>query len=175
MKSIKQTRSNRQSKTMSAISRTIGIFLVIGMTQTVSAVDYEGEKSYLVEIPYKVCTIAPLPEDALKKGIVVISTQKAKALFDDDALFYDARRKTHFQKGHIKGAKEIVFDASKAQYTIIELPQNKSQTMVFYCYGETCANSYEAALAVKEFGYKNVYWYSAGYDGWAKKGYPIDK
>ncbi len=175
MKSINQIQSNRQSKTMPAILHTIGILLMIGMTQTVLAVEYEGEKSYLVEIPYKVCTIAPLPEEALKKGIVIVTTQKAKALFDNDALFYDARRKAHFQKGHIKGAKEVIFDASKAQYTIIELPQNKSQAIVFYCYGETCANSYEAALAVKEFGYQNVYWYSAGYDGWAKNGYPVEK
>jgi len=166
--------SNNEFKRLSQTAKRVGVLLVIGLMQTTFAVEYDGEKSFLIEIPYKVCTIAPLPEGAAKQGIVVITTEKAKELYDKEALFFDARSKTHYTKSHIKGAQPVVFDASKAEHTIISLPQNKARELVFYCYGETCANSYEAALAAREYGYKNVYWYSAGFDGWVKKKYPTE-
>lgn len=146
-----------------------------GVTHSLNAVDYGGERSHLFEIPYKACAIAPLPEDAAKAGIVAITTKKAKQLFDEGAYFYDARRRAHYLKGHIKGAKEVLFDVSKAKYTVLELPKDKKHSLVFYCYGESCASSYEAALAVKALDYQNVYWYSTGYAGWIGKNYPVDK
>ncbi len=139
------------------------------------AVEYGGEKSYLHEIPYKVCPVAPLPEEAKAKGIHIVTTKDAARLYKEGAYFYDARRKAHFEQGHVKGAREVLFDVSKARYTVLSLPKDPKTPMVFYCYGLSCANSYEAAAAVKDFGYKNVYWYSAGYAAWHKAGLPIEK
>lgn len=139
------------------------------------AVEYGGEKSYLNEIPYKVCPVAPLPEEAQAKGIRIVTTKEASKLYQEGAYFYDARRKAHFAEGHVKGALPVLFDVSKARYTVLSLPKDPKTPMVFYCYGLTCANSYEAAAAVKDFGYKNVYWYAAGYAAWHKAGLPITK
>lgn len=148
---------------------------VLGVYSPLSAVDYGGEKSYLFEIPYKVCLVAPLPKEAIAKGISPINSLQAKKLFDEGASFYDARREAHFKEARIKDAKPVVFDASKAQYTVLSLPQNKEQKLVFYCYGESCASSYEAALAVRNYGYKNIYWYSDGFNDWNRRGYPVQK
>lgn len=136
-------------------------------------VEYGGEKTYLYEIPYKVCPVAPLPEDARKKGVKIVTTKEAAKLYKEGAFFYDARRKAHFEQGHVKGSYPVLFDVSKARYTVLTLPKDNTTAMVFYCYGETCANSYEAAVAVRDFGYKNVYWYSAGYAAWQKAKLPI--
>lgn len=149
------------------------LIVLAGLSSSSFAVDYGGEKSYLVEIPYKVCTVAPLPQEALDKGIKIVNTAEAKKLFDEGAFFYDARRKTHYEAARIENARAVVFDASKAQYTVLSLPQNKEKKLVFYCYGESCANSYEAALAVHDYGYKNIYWYAHGFEGWQKAQYPI--
>jgi len=138
-------------------------------------VEYGGEKSYLYEIPYKVCPVAPLPEEAKKEGIQITTTKEADKLFKAGAYFYDARRKAHYEQGHVKGAYPVLFDVSKARYTVLNLPKGEKTPLVFYCYGETCANSYEAALAVRHFGYTNVYWYAAGYAAWQKAGLPIEK
>jgi rhodanese-related sulfurtransferase len=148
---------------------------MLGISSALLAVDYGGEKSYLFEIPYEVCIVAPLPEEALKQGINPVSTLEAKKLFNEGAYFYDARREAHFKQARIKDAKPVVFDSSKAQYTVLSLPQNKQAKLVFYCYGESCASSYEAALAVRKYGYKNIYWYSDGFNDWNRKGHPIQK
>ncbi|HEX5622879.1 MAG TPA: rhodanese-like domain-containing protein [Sulfuricurvum sp.] len=140
---------------------------------TLSAVEYDGEKSYMLDVKYDICIIPPQEKDAAAKGINVISVKQAKNLYDQKASFYDAREKRHYNKQHIKGAKLVDFDRSKAEYMVINLPKDKEESLVFYCYGESCANSYEAALAVKKLGYKNVYWLLNGYNDWIAKRYPV--
>ena len=162
-------------KKQSSLTQTFYKALTIGvlsLSSPLGAVEYGGEKSYLLEIPYEVCIVAPLPSEAIEKGITPVSTLEAKKLFNEGAHFYDARREAHFKKGRIKDAKPVVFDASKAQYTVLNLPKDKEAKLVFYCYGESCASSYEAALAVKNYGYKHIYWYSDGFNDWSKKGHP---
>lgn len=164
-------------KNISRLSQAFSKVLAVGLlsiSYPLGAVEYGGEKSYLFEIPYKVCVTSPLPKEAIEQGITPINTLQAKKLFDKGARFYDARREAHFEQARIKGAKPVVFDSSKAKYTVIHLPQDKEEELIFYCYGETCANSYEAALAVRNYGYKNIYWYSAGFHDWNKRGHPID-
>lgn len=136
-------------------------------------VDYDGEKSIMFETAYDVCIIPPQLDDAMAQGINVINTPKAKALYDKKAVFFDAREKRHFSKEHIKGAYPVYFDVSKAEYIVLQLPTDKKQDLVFYCYGETCANSYEAALAVRKLGYKNIYWFLNGFGNWKAAGYPV--
>ena len=149
--------------------------LVLLLAGSLMAVEYGGEKSYLYEIPYKVCPVAPLPEEAKAEGIRITTTKEAADLYKRGAYFYDARRKAHYEQGHIEGAYPVLFDVSKARYTVLTLPKESKIPLVFYCYGETCANSYEAAVAVKNFGYTNVYWYAAGYAAWQKAGLPTEK
>lgn len=151
------------------------IIMILGTGVALQAVEYGGEKTYLHQIPYKVCPVAPLPKEAKEKGIKIVSTKEASKLYKEGAYFYDARRTAHYDEGHIKGAKPVLFDDSKARYTVLALPKNDKTPLVFYCYGLTCANSYEAAVATKEYGYKNVYWYSAGYDAWLKAKLPTEK
>ncbi len=149
------------------------LFAVLLSIAPLSGVDYDGEKSYLMDVKYDICLIAPQENEAAHLGIKVIGAKQAKALHDRQAFFYDAREKRHYNKQHIKGAKHIVFDRSKAEYMAIDLPKDKDESLVFYCYGESCASSYEAALAVKKQGYKNVYWMINGFSEWKSKRYPL--
>ena len=149
-------------------------FLAAALFNPLGGVDYGGEKSYLFETKYDVCVTPPQVEDAVAKGVNVINVKKAKELYDKNAYFYDAREKRHFMKSHIKGAKPVYFDVSKAEYIVIELPKEMKEPLVFYCYGESCANSYEAALAVRKLGYTNVSWFINGFNTWKEKGYPVE-
>ena len=137
-------------------------------------VEYDGEKSFMLETKYDVCIIPPQVDDAIAKGVNVIDVAKAKALYNQKAYFYDARERRHYVKEHIKGAYPVYFDVSKAEYIVIQLPKEKDEPLVFYCYGESCANSYEAALAVRQLGYKNVYWLLNGFPEWKAKRYPVE-
>jgi len=138
------------------------------------AVEYENEKSQLIEAKYNVCVIPPQIDDAIAKGVKVVDVAQAKALYDQNAYFFDTREKRHYAKEHIKGAYPVYFDVSKAEYIVLQLPANTKQPLVFYCYGESCANSYEAALAVRKLGYTNVYWLLNGFGEWKETGYPVE-
>lgn len=143
------------------------------LATSLSGVEYDGEKSIIFETKYDICIIPPQVSEATEKGIKVIDVKTAKKLYDQGTYFFDAREKRHFQKEHIKGAYPVYFDVSKAQYIVIQLPKDKEEKLLFYCYGETCANSYEAALAVRKLGYTNVYWLLNGFNEWKVKKYPI--
>lgn len=150
-------------------SALLAAFLVTAL----HGVEYDGEKSIIFETKYDVCIIPPQVDDAIAKGIKVVDVATAKKLYDEKCHFYDAREKRHYQKEHIKGAYPVYFDVSKAEYIVIQLPKEKDEKVLFYCYGETCANSYEAALAVRRLGYTNVYWLLNGFGEWKEKKYPV--
>lgn len=143
------------------------------LATSLSSVEYDGEKSIIFETKYDICIIPPQVSEATEKGIKVVDVKTAKKLYDQKANFFDAREKRHFQKEHIKGAYPVYFDVSKAEYIVIQLPKDKEEKLLFYCYGETCANSYEAALAVRKLGYTNVYWLLNGFNEWKIKKYPV--
>ncbi|HLD23272.1 MAG TPA: rhodanese-like domain-containing protein [Sulfuricurvum sp.] len=149
-------------------------FLSILLATSLSGVEYDGEKSIIFETKYDVCIIPPQVSEATAKGIKVVDVVTAKKLYDQNSYFYDAREKRHYQKEHIKGAHPVYFDVSKAEFIVIQLPKDKDEKILFYCYGETCANSYEAALAVRKLGYTNVYWLLNGFSEWKSKKYPIE-
>lgn len=155
--------------------RKLSVLVLFGLLSSAAlyAVDYDGEKSILVEAPYSMCVIPPQISEAKAQGINVVNTKKAKALYDQNALFFDAREKRHYAKEHIKSAYPVYFDESKAEYIALQLPSDKKQSLVFYCYGESCANSYEAALSVRKLGYQNIYWMLNGYAKWKMAGYPV--
>ncbi len=155
-------------------NRIIALFMIALFPISAGAVEYDGEKSILIETRYNVCVTPPQVDEAAAKGIKVIDLPQAKALYDQKCRIFDAREKRHFMKKRIKGAKPVYFDVSKAEYIVIDLPNSKEEPLMFYCYGESCANSYEAALAVRQLGYKNVYWFINGFNEWEEKGYPTE-
>lgn len=154
--------------------RTIALLLALAALPSLYGVEYGGEKSYLLETPYKVCVIPPQVDEAKALGIEVIGTDTAKRLYDTNARFFDAREARHFEHSRIKGAYPVIFDQSKARWMAVELPESRNEPVVFYCYGESCANSYEAALAVRENGYNRVYWMINGFARWLENGYPVE-
>lgn len=154
--------------------RFISFALLTALIATsLNGVEYGGEKSIIFETKYDVCIIPPQVEDAAKKWIKVVNVAMAKKLYDKGAYFFDAREKRHYLKEHVKGAFPVYFDVSKAEYIVIQLPKNKDEKVLFYCYGETCANSYEAALAVRKLGYTNIYWLLNGFGEWKENKFPV--
>jgi len=158
---------------MRKLSLLIASTVLVGFVD-LYAVDYGGEKSYLIEIPYSVCVVPPQVDDAIAKGVKVASVANAKKLYDEKAIFFDARAPRHYKTEHIKGAYPVIFDESKASYIALDLPKDKDTALVFYCYGESCADSYEAALAVRNAGYTNVHWLLNGFPEWKANGYPVE-
>lgn len=51
------------------------------------------------------------------------------------------------------------------------MPEDRDAFLIYYCYGPDCMKSKQAAEISIKMGYKNVYWYQEGIEGWKKAGY----
>jgi rhodanese-related sulfurtransferase len=82
-------------------------------------------------------------------------------------VLVDSRpKRKKYDKGHIPGAISIP-DSRFAKMTD-QLPQDKSNTLVFYCGGFKCRLSHKSAKKAIELGYTKVKVYAAGYPAWKK-------
>ena len=80
-------------------------------------------------------------------------------------VLIDSRpKRKKYDKGHIPGAISIP-DSQFAKMTD-QLPQDKSQTLVFYCGGFKCRLSHKSAKKAIDLGFTNVKVYAAGYPAW---------
>jgi rhodanese-related sulfurtransferase len=86
-----------------------------------------------------------------------------------EMVLVDSRpKRAKYDKGHIPGAISIpdtYFDKQKDQ-----LPEDKSQLLVFYCGGLHCKLSHKSAAKAIAMGYSNVKVFAAGYPAWKKAG-----
>jgi rhodanese-related sulfurtransferase len=101
----------------------------------------------------------------------------AKSLYDKGVLFIDARKDTSFKRAHIKGAHSLpVFGGNFKEENLLQIVA-KDQPVVFYCNCPPSCNISPAAanVAIKKYGYQDVYYFKAAIDGWTEAGYPLVK
>jgi rhodanese-related sulfurtransferase len=112
----------------------------------------------------------PFPHREKFKHVQIMSPE---ALHKDltNVILVDVRSRYEFETMHIKGALHIILHKEKLPAATIELRAKSAKPIVFYCNGNSCSKSYEAAdLAIKA-GVPNVHAYDAGLDLWSKQ-YP---
>ena len=125
---------------------------------------------------------APAPAVAQKsfpphpdKPYVDISPEDAKYLYDQGAIFFDARRTSVFEEGHIKGARHISVweaDLDEKINKLYEENLDPTKPIVVYCSGGECTDSHMLSERLWGIGLNAVYVYKDGYPDWVKKGYP---
>ena len=106
-------------------------------------------------------------------GATTIDAAKAKALFDDGALFVDVRKDKDWAAGRIPDAEHLDV---KSKYTEESLGQHakKDERVVLYCNGASCMRSSNASKMAVDWGYKNVYYFRLGFPAWKAAGYPAE-
>jgi ABC-type phosphate/phosphonate transport system substrate-binding protein/rhodanese-related sulfurtransferase len=117
-------------------------------------------------------------------GATVVVADEVDALVKKGATLYDTRTAEEYSQRHIQGAKlvpyvekshkEVGFDASKDQFDLAKLPQDKNAPVIFACNGAECWKSYKASTAAIRAGYKQVYWFRGGFPEWSLAGLPTD-
>ena len=110
---------------------------------------------------------APLEPKEVTVDQVVKWTQ-AKAAVPVDANGAETRTR----EGVIPGATLL---SSSSQYTLSELPADKSARLVFYCANTRCGASHQAALRAIAAGYSDVSVLPAGIKGWKSAGQATSK
>jgi rhodanese-related sulfurtransferase len=103
-----------------------------------------------------------------------IGTDQAKQMMASGAHVVDVRRSEEWNYGHIAEAELVTIDGI---YTFgkglqdLNLPQDKD--IIFVCAsGQRSAMACEIAALV---GFKRIYNLANGMNGWANRGYPIER
>ena len=89
-------------------------------------------------------------------------------------IIIDARRQEEFEKGHIEGAVNLL-DTDMTQARLAKLVAGTDAPVLFYCNGERCLRSTNAAKLALGWGYRKVYWFRGGWNEWSDKNLPITK
>lgn len=107
-------------------------------------------------------------------GATAVSAEKLVELAaaTPQLVIIDSRREEEFEKGHIEGAANLL-DTDMTQEKLARLVPGKSTPVLFYCNGERCLRSTNAAKLALGWGYLKVYWFRGGWMEWREKNMPV--
>ena len=106
-------------------------------------------------------------------GATTVDTAKAKALYDDGALFVDVRSSKDWGAGRIPDAVHIELKKVFSEETLGK-ETGKNEVIVIYCNGESCLRSSKASEKAVEWGFTKVHYYRDGFPAWKNAGYPVE-
>jgi rhodanese-related sulfurtransferase len=113
------------------------------------------------------------------KPYIEIAFNDVKALHDKNVLFFDARRTSVYEQGHIPGARTYsVWESDiddKVQKLFAERSDPAAQNLpiVIYCSGGDCEDSHMLAQKLWGIQFNNVYVYKDGFPDWQQHGAPV--
>lgn len=117
----------------------------------------------------------PIAPDAIS-GTTRINAEQLLELLDATPalVIIDARRREEYDRGHIEGAI-FMLDTDMTPALLAKQLPGKETPVVFYCNGERCARSGNAAKKAVSWGYRQVYWFRGGWQEWSDKGLPVSR
>ena len=122
-------------------------------------------------LAFTATTVYASPESV--DGATTIDTNKAKELHAQGVVFFDARGKKPFMKGHIPGA--INMNAKKMEESNLKsASDDKDKAIVIYCWGVNCGLAAKGTRKAVKWGWKNVHYYREGIKGWKNAGHPVE-
>ncbi len=113
-------------------------------------------------------------DDAVVHDMEIRDPRLAKVVFDNGAVFVDARSLADYAKGHIAGA--IVLPAWDYE-SHMEAFRNMvplDAVVVTYCTGRECDDSHVLAQELLMAGYNDVRVFIDGFPAWVEAGYPVE-
>lgn len=107
-------------------------------------------------------------------GVRIITAEQVieMLLANPDIAIIDSRKNTEYLKGHIEGAVNLL-NTEMTQADIAKIVRGKNQPVIFYCNGERCLRSSDAASKAVSWGYTNLYWFRGGWKEWTDKRLPV--
>jgi len=78
-----------------------------------------------------------------------------------------------FTSGHVPGAFNLDV-ATEFSHDTLSRIVGKNEEVVLSCHGKTCTDSTYASAKAVLWGFKRVYYFSAGFPAWQEAGYPVE-
>jgi len=114
--------------------------------------------------------------DPVTDSFEIKDANTAKEIYDTGkAVFVDARSYEAFIDGHIKNAVSIPTGQSIEFIDHFKTKYPSTTPVITYCSGRECNDSHELAQYLIGEGYANVKVFIDGYQGWKRKGYPLEQ
>ena len=112
------------------------------------------------------------PDEVLDEA-KAITLKQAYSLYNQNALFIDARDYVEYEIGRIKNAVSLPYNDFDKYKTILDtIP--KTIPIVAYCDGKDCDLSILLGDKLFESGYKEVYIFFGGWVDWQMASYPVE-
>lgn len=117
----------------------------------------------------------PVAPQELAGTIRVNAEQVAELILSTPNLVViDSRHSEEYAKGHIEGALNLL-DTDMTTERLAKYLSGKDTPVVFYCNGERCLRSSNAAQSAARWGYRKIYWFRGGWLEWTEKKMPVSK
>lgn len=90
------------------------------------------------------------------------------------ALLIDSRNSVDFQESHLAGAISLPFATQGDYLEDFRSQVSVDQTLVIYCSGYGCTDSFDLATLLIKTGYTDVLVYEGGFPEWRDAGRPLE-
>ncbi|WP_078457938.1 rhodanese-like domain-containing protein [Solemya velum gill symbiont] len=114
------------------------------------------------------------PAPSSVSGTAFIDTVAAQQLHADGIPFVDVRPSSMYQMGRTPGAVGMSLPEGKFNRLALSKVAGPADPVVLHCRGKDCMMSSIAAEQAIDWGYSQVYYYRAGYNGWKEAGQMVE-
>jgi len=92
-----------------------------------------------------------------------------------EIVFVDTREEKDYCKDHVKGSVFLSPDNVEERFLSVQYLLPDEGQLILYCYRPGCHMAEEVAEFLAQRGYQHMMIMSAGFDAWAKAGYPVER
>lgn len=125
------------------------------------------------KLPAQIAKLRETRRQVQFQGVKTVNLNQARVLWEQGALFVDARKPEEFAELHIEGAFNLPphLFAEEGVQLLVGLP--KDRQIVVYCGQEACDNALKGAEKLQSQGFTRVMAYLGGFRAWDEAGYPV--
>jgi rhodanese-related sulfurtransferase len=91
------------------------------------------------------------------------------------AVLVDARDGTPYAEGHLPGALSLPLGEVDAQLAGFQQKVQVDKTLIIYCNGYGCPDSFDLGMRLLQEGYRDVRVFEGGFPEWHDAGLPVEK
>jgi TolB-like protein/DNA-binding winged helix-turn-helix (wHTH) protein/rhodanese-related sulfurtransferase len=106
-------------------------------------------------------------------GATTIDHKQAKTMHDRGVKFVDVRAAKDFASGHVPRAFNLDVGTELSRDSLARIV-GKNEEFALSCHGKNCPDSAYASAKAVMWGFKRVYYFSAGFPAWQEAGYPVE-
>lgn len=106
---------------------------------------------------------------------VPVDLQRLQILVGEGALLVDARAAEIYAEGHLMGARSLPLGDLAAKLPDFRAAVPTQTTLILYCSGYGCPDSFDLGVALLKEGYLDVQVFEGGFPEWRDAGLPVEK